>query len=98
VRPAELYSAVTPAEERRGESPLGAQASGLCSAHAIKPCPILNSRGLHALRLLDSNLAPDDVFVISTIDKRVDFAVLVVAKQDSAFNTFAKEKLGCFRK
>ena len=42
--------------------------------------------------------APDDVFVVSTVDKRVDFSVLIVTKQNSPLDTFAEEKLGCFRK
>jgi len=36
-------------------------------------------------------LAPNDVFIISTIDKRIDFPVFIVTKQDSAFDAFAKE-------
>jgi hypothetical protein len=85
-------------EEQRGESPLGAQAAGLCSAYAIKSRPIATGRQLQALRLLASNLAPDNVFVISTVNKRVDFSVLIVTKQNSPLDTFAEEKLGCFRK
>jgi hypothetical protein len=80
-----------------GENPApGAQATGLCSASAqsnrapLPPVAVYN--------LFVSNVAPDDVFVISPIDKRVDFPVLVVTKQNSAFDTFAKENLGCFRK
>src|SRR2546423_3976811 len=84
-------------EEQRGESPLGTQATGLCSAHTIKPDPIATSHRLEALCLLVSSLAPDNVFVISSVNKRVDFSVLIVTKQNSSFDTFAKEKLGCFR-
>jgi hypothetical protein len=80
-----------------GENPLlGPQATGLCSASAqsnrapLPPVAVYN--------LFVSNLPPDDVFVVSPIDKHVDFPVLVVTKQDPAFDTFAKEKLGCFRK
>ena len=98
MRTAEFYSAAMQPEEQRRESPLGAQATGLCSAHAIKPYPIATSHRLEALCVLVSNLAPDDVFVISTVNKRVDFSVLIVTKQDSPLNTFAEEKLGCFRK
>jgi len=89
---------VTQSEKQRGESPLGAQVTGLCSSCAIKLCPMAISRRLQALCLLVSNLALDNVFVVSTVDKRVDFPVLVVTKQDSAFDAFAKEKLRCFRK
>jgi hypothetical protein len=85
-------------EEERGKSPLGAQATGLCSARAIKPYLITTSLRLEALCVLVSNLAPDDVFVISPVNKRVDFSVLIVTKQNSPLDTFAEEKLGCFRK
>jgi hypothetical protein len=98
VRPAEFYSAAMQPEEQRGESPLGAQATGLCSARAIKPYPITTSHRLKALWVLVSNLAPDNVFVISPVNKRVDFSVLIITKQDSPLDTFAEEKLGCFRK
>jgi hypothetical protein len=98
VRTAKFYSAAMQPEEQRGESPLGAQATGLCSARAIKPYLIATSHRLEALCVLVSNLAPDNVFVISTVNKRVDFSVLIVTKQDSPLNTFAEEKLGCFRK
>ena len=37
--------------------------------------------------------APDDVFVVTTVDQRVDFTVSSVTKQNSAFDTFAEEKL-----
>src|SRR2546421_13083995 len=87
-----------PVSRTAGRIPTGTHATGLCSAHAIKPCLIPNSRGLQVRCLLASNLAPNNIFVISTIDKCVDFPVLVIAKQDSAFDTFAKEKLRCFRK
>src|SRR5436190_16468814 len=67
ARPAEFYSAATQSQEQRGESPLGTHATGLCSAHAIKPCLIPKSRGLQVRCLLASNLAPNNIFVISTI-------------------------------
>jgi hypothetical protein len=97
VRLAEFYSAAMQPEEQRGESPLGAQATGLCSARAIKLYPITTSHRLKALWVL-VNLAPDNVFVISPVNKRVDFSVLIITKQDSPLDTFAEEKLGCFRK
>src|SRR5436190_17884982 len=80
------------------KSPLGAQALGLCSAHTIKPYLITTNHRLEALCVLVSNLAPDDVFVISPVNKGVDFSVLTVTKQDSPLDTFAEKKLGCFRK
>ena len=85
-------------EEQRRESSLGAQATGLCSDHAQSQCLIVIGYQLQALCLLASNLAPDNIFVVSTVDKRVDFSVLIVTKQDSPLDTFAEEKLGCFRK
>jgi hypothetical protein len=45
------------------------------------------------LLLTFCRLAPDDVFVVTTVDQRVDFAVGSVAEQDSAFDAFAEEKL-----
>ncbi len=36
---------------------------------------------------------PDDVFVVTTVDQRVDFTVSGVTEQDSALDTFAEEKL-----
>ena len=77
---------------------LGAQALGLCSAHSIKPYLITTNHRLEALCVLVSNLAPDDVFVISPVNKGVDFSVFIVTKQDSPLDTFAEKKLGCFRK
>jgi hypothetical protein len=43
------------------------------------------------VRLTD--LLPHDIFVVSPIDQRVDFIVSSVTEQDSAFDTFAEEKL-----
>jgi hypothetical protein len=84
---------------RRGESPLGAQATGLCSARPQSTRPYsATARWLEPLHLLVSDFAPNNVFVVSTVDKRGDFPVLIVTKQDSAFDAFAKEKLRCFRK
>jgi hypothetical protein len=40
-----------------------------------------------------TGLLPDDVFVITTVDERVDFPVSGVTEQNSAFDTFAEEKL-----
>ena len=37
-------------------------------------------------------LFPDDIFVVSSIDQRVDFTVGSVTEQNSAFDTFAEEK------
>jgi hypothetical protein len=37
--------------------------------------------------------APDDVFVVSTVDQRVNFTGSGVTEQNSAFDTFAEEKL-----
>src|SRR5438270_7063825 len=88
--PSGVYSAVTQSEEQLGESLLGAHATGLCSSCAIKLCPMAISRRRQTLCLLASDLAPDDVFVISTVDKRVDFSVLIVTKQDSSFDTLAE--------
>ena len=85
-------------EEQRRESSLAAQATGLCSDYAQSQCLIVIGYQLQALCLLASNLAPDNVFVISPVNKRVDFSVLIVTKQDSPLDTFAEEKLGCFRK
>jgi hypothetical protein len=85
-------------EEQRGEPPVGAKATGLCSAHRIKPYLIATSHRLEALCVLVGNLVPDNVFVISPVNKRVDFSVLIITKQNSALDTFAEEKLGCFRK
>ena len=98
MRTAEFYSAAMQPEEQRGEFPLGAQATSLCSAHTIKPYLITTNHRLEALCVLVSNLAPDDVFVISPVNKGVDFSVLTVTKQDSPLDTFAEKKLGCFRK
>jgi hypothetical protein len=94
--PSEVLLRCHPVRRTGGESPLGAQATGLCSASTqsnrapLPPVAVYN--------LFVSSLAPDDVFVISPIDKCVDFSVLIITKQDSAFDTFAKEKLRCFRK
>jgi hypothetical protein len=85
-------------EKQRGESSLGAQAPGLCSDHAQSQCLIVIGYQLQALCLLASNLAPDNVFVISPVNKSVDFSVLIITKQNSPLDTFAEEKLGCFRK
>jgi hypothetical protein len=64
-----------------GENPRwGAQATGLCSADTIKPYLITTSHRLEALCVLVSNLAPDNVFVISPVNKSVDFSVLIVTK------------------
>jgi hypothetical protein len=40
-----------------------------------------------------TGLLPHDVFVVSPIDQRVDFTVSGVTEQNSAFDTFAEEKL-----
>ena len=40
-----------------------------------------------------SNFPPDDVFIVSPIDQRIDFSVGSVAEQNSAFDAFAEEKL-----
>jgi hypothetical protein len=98
VRPAEFYSAAMQSEKQRGESSLGAQATGLCSDYAQSQCLIVIGYQLQALCLLASNLAPDNVFVISPVNKSVDFSVLIITKQNSPLDTFAEEKLGCFRK
>ena len=98
MRPAEFYSTAMQSEEQRGESSLDAQATGLCSDHAQSQYLIVIGYQLQALCLLASNLAPDNVFVISPVNKRADVSVLIVTKQNSPLDTFAEEKLGCFRK
>src|ERR1700730_3224323 len=41
---------------------------------------------------------PDDIFVIPAIDQSVDGSVCILSKQNSAFDSFAKEKITRFRK
>jgi hypothetical protein len=49
---------------------------------------------LHFYFLLHSRgLAPDDVFVVTTVDQRIDFTVGSVTEQNSAFDIFTEEKL-----
>jgi hypothetical protein len=40
-----------------------------------------------------TNLFPNDILVITTIDQGVDFTVSSVTEQNSAFDTFAEKKL-----
>jgi hypothetical protein len=39
-----------------------------------------------------TGLFPDDIFVVSSIDQRVDFTCSGATKKNSAFDTFAEEK------
>jgi len=98
VRPAEFYSAVTQSKNNGENHRWAHRPQALCSSCAIKLCPMAISRRLQALCLLASNLAPDNVLVISTVDKRVNFPALIITEQNSPLDAFAKEKLGCFRK
>ena len=94
--PAEFYSAAMQSENS-GKNPRWAHRPQAC-VPIIATNLIATSHRLEALCVLVSNLAPDNVFVISTVNKRVDFSVLIVTKQNSPLDTFAEEKLGCFRK
>src|SRR5437763_6858883 len=59
---------------------------------------ITTNHRLEALCVLVSNLAPDDVFVISPVNKGVDFSVFIVTKQDSPLDTFAEKNARMFPK
>src|SRR5438093_4951802 len=52
--------------------------------------------GVSAWALL--GFAPDDIFVVSAIDERIDFSVIGVAKQNAALYTFAEKDIGSLRK
>ena len=40
-----------------------------------------------------AGLFPDHVFIVTTVDQRVDFTVGSLTEQNSAFDIFAEEKL-----